>query len=167
MNPLVTRLREREGGWVNVAADRGGATKWGITISTLAFERAAPITAADIAALSWEEAASIYQRRYLDGPGISRLPAALQDVMLDFAVMSGPHLAILALQECLGVVKPDGVIGPITLAAAVTIPAPTTLIRIIKWRVMMIARICRRDPSQLVFLGGWLSRILGFLPEGV
>jgi lysozyme family protein len=82
--------------------------------------------------------------------------------VFDFAVLSGPQTAIRALQEVLGV-TPDGVIGPRTIAAAVKADGRAVSNGLVKWRAMMLARICRRDPSQLVFLAGWLKRTLDFM----
>jgi len=33
-------------------------------------------------------------------------------------------------------------------------------------RAMRMVRIVQKDPGQLVFLGGWMSRVLHFLSEG-
>jgi lysozyme family protein len=159
---IITRLIEREGDFSNHPADRGGATRWGITRSTLSAWRGKECSVEDVRTLPREEAIAIYRALYFERTGIIQLPAALQEQLFDFAVNSGPLIAIRALQECLRV-KADGKIGPITLAAALASDPAVVNTLVAKWRAMMLARIVRRDPSQVVFIGGWLKRVLDFI----
>lgn len=170
IDSYITRLFEREGLFSNHAADRGGATKYGITRTTLAFYRGKPVSIEDVRNLTEEEARAIYRALYFDNHNIGALPDDIEEQVFDFAVLSGPQTAIRALQECLGLV-PDGKIGPVTVAASVKACAaddgPDTgrslNNAIARWRAMMLARIVRRDPSQLIFLAGWLKRTLDFV----
>lgn len=165
VDDIIMAVVRREGGFSHLAADRGGATRWGITQTTLSAWRGKAVTIADVQALTEIEAADIYQALYFTRPGINQLWEGLQPVMLDFAVNSGPQVAIMALQEILGI-KPDGIIGPFTVAASFAHANSTganPITALTKWRVMMLGRIVRRDPSQLVFLAGWLSRALSFI----
>ena len=54
-----------EGGYSNVKTDSGGPTKFGVTHRTLAAHRgAASVTAAQVKAMTKEEATEIYRRSY-------------------------------------------------------------------------------------------------------
>lgn len=161
----ITRLFEREGLFSDHPADRGGATKYGITRSTLSFYLGRPATVEDVREMSQATAVAIYKRLYFTNHRIGLLPDQIEEQVFDFGVNSGPQLAIQALQECVGT-KADGVIGPKTVAATVLACRPdggrSLNIQLARWRAMMLARIVRRDPSQLAFLAGWLKRTLDF-----
>ena len=160
LDTILDAIVKREGPFGHHPADKGGATCYGVTIGTFQFLYPGK-TVEDLKALTPEHAGAIYRDVYFIKPGIALLPDFLHAQMLDFAVNSGPGLAIKALQECLGI-KADGICGPKTIAAA-TIATPGLNNRLAIWRVMMLSRIVRRDPSQLVFLSGWSSRALSFI----
>jgi len=159
----IDDIVSREGGLVNNPADKGGITKYGITKGTLSWFRNVPVTDDDIINLSLREAQDIYEARYVKGPGFDKLPnSVLQSNMIDFGVMSGPQLAIQNLQNILHI-EADGIIGPKTIQAVEASNLVALNAAIVKSRILMCARICKRDPSQLVFLVGWLNRIFSFL----
>src|SRR6188474_3748764 len=107
----------REGGFVNNPFDKGGATKYGITLKTLSWWLGRPATLQELRDMPVSTAQAIYEARYVAGPGFDKLPkGVLQSNLVDFGVMSGPHLAITYLQEILQVTA-DGVLGPVTLEA--------------------------------------------------
>lgn len=162
IDSMLSALIKREGGFSHLPADKGGATKFGITQGTLAFWRHSLATIEDVKNLTEIEAKAIYKDLYYNRPKIAGLPDPLDDFMFDFAVNSGPQLAIMALQETLKI-KADGVIGPVTLAAAYAADLHTLINGMVRWRVMMIARIVKRDLSQVAFLAGWLSRCFEFV----
>lgn len=101
--------REGFGTFTNRAADRGGPTKWGITLST--YQRHKPkATIDDLRALGEEEARRIYFDDYVTAPGFNQTPDPLRSLLVDFGVTSGPATAIKALQLAVGA-HPDGIIG--------------------------------------------------------
>lgn len=164
-NPMseVDKIIEREGGFVNDPNDRGGATKYGITQATLAWHLGRPVTVEEVKNLSIDVARSIYERRYILNPGFDKLPkGVLQSNLIDFGVMSGPLLAIKNLQEVLGV-QADGVIGPETMTALMSASHSLVNKQLVVRRALMAARLCKKDPNQLRFLAGWLTRFFQFL----
>lgn len=109
-----------EGGFVDNKADPGGATNLGITRKTLArwrnihpWWRVKPDA---VKALRRPEAARIYKSLYWDRSRAGLLPTGLDLAVFDHAVHSGPAAAVKALQRELGV-KPDGLVGPLSLTA--------------------------------------------------
>lgn len=162
VDDMLDEVIRREGAFSHLAADRGGATMWGITQTTLSGWLGRPATVDDVKHLTPQAAKAIYRALYYERPRIEMLPDPLDDVIFDFAVNSGPFVAIQALQEVMGL-KADGILGPKTLAAAVATDLRSTINRVCGWRIMMLGRICRRDPSQLTFLQGWLRRALEFM----
>ena len=160
----VAKIIAREGSsYTNDPKDRGGPTKFGITQSTLAWFRGHPVSPADVESLTLKEAQEIYAKRYILGPGFDKLPqGVLQSNLIDFGVMSGPQLAIMHLQEALGV-RADGIIGPHTLTALQQASPLEVNKQLVARRCLMAARLCKKDPKQLAFLVGWLQRFLSFL----
>lgn len=153
--PAALRLiLKLEGSYVDNPADPGGATKYGITHRTLAAWRGAPVTKADVAALTIEEAGQIYRREYWDRAQGNSLPAGLDLALFDFAVNSGPVRAVRSLQACLEV-TPDGVVGPQTLGAMLALPPATVIRRLCAARVLFLGRL----PHAHMFLKGWRRRV--------
>lgn len=168
---IIRGLVVREGGYVDHPADRGGPTKYGITQETLAGWRGHPVTAADVAALSVEEASEIYADRYVRPLARLEFIPDVFALMVDIAVMSGVATAIRLLQSTLNsmttldVLAVDGILGQKTVMAVVRMAPGRVVQAMVKARVLMLARMVERDPSQSVFLVGWLNRTLAFLPE--
>lgn len=149
---------EREGGFVNDPADRGGATKYGITRATLARARGKPVSAEDVRALRITEAARIYELNYWSAsgcPGINDERLAL--CVFDAAVNHGPAKAIKLLQKALGITE-DGVFGPLTLKAVHVSDPRRVVADYLELRAAFFRRIVENDPTQLKFLKGWLAR---------
>lgn len=106
-----------EGGWSDHPADNGGATMYGITISTLRAWRGKPVTKDDVRKLTKTEALRIYRAWYWQPVRGDDLPAGLDLAVYDLAVNSGPSRAARFLQGVLRV-QTDGVIGSRTVSAA-------------------------------------------------
>jgi lysozyme family protein len=96
---MIDDVMRREGGYVDHPADRGGPTKFGITQGTLARHRGHALGAAEVAALSADQARQIYRRDYYFGPRIDQLPARIQPFVFDSAVNHGPGRAICFVQQ--------------------------------------------------------------------
>jgi len=116
----------REGGYVNDPDDPGGATKYGVTLATMArlgldLTGDGRVRAADVRALSRAQAVDIFITHYFERPRIADLPEALHPSVFDMYVNAGAN-AVKILQRLLGDmgygVGVDGVIGPQTVGAA-------------------------------------------------
>jgi lysozyme family protein len=62
---IISDLLAREGGFVNHPADRGGATKFGITQDTLSAWLGRAASVEDVRALTASEAGAIYRQRFI------------------------------------------------------------------------------------------------------
>ncbi|MFN4017113.1 MAG: glycoside hydrolase family 108 protein [Reyranella sp.] len=163
---LISRLIEREGGYVNHPADRGGPTNWGITQATLAAWRGQRVTEFQVRTLSRDEARLIYRDVYFERPGFGGITdPELQELVFDFAVNSGPVAAAKGLQTALrdmGLYKAaiDGAFGPISRAAlAACTNIPELYYRTKCERYELFLRFIGRDPAQTVFATGWANRL--------
>ena len=113
----LQHVLEDEGGFSNHPKDPGGATMKGVTLDTYrSYKKNQHLTAEDLKKITGEELRDIYRRRYWDAIRGDDLPSGVDYCVFDCAVNSGPGRAAKMLQEVVGV-KPDGGIGPITLAA--------------------------------------------------
>lgn len=109
-----------------------------------------------------EIAKEIYFREYVIGPQLHQVqPDFLMGLLVDYAVLSGPTRAVIALQHVLGVSE-DGLIGPITLTALSTQDPRAVNNRIVDRRVLLLVRLAQQRPKDLKWLFGWVSRSLSF-----
>jgi lysozyme family protein len=138
--------------------DRGGPTRWGITIPVLSLWRGAPVTAEDIRDLTREEAARIYNRRFIR-PFEALGPTLLRANVIDMSVNSGIARGVKLLQQTTGAVV-DGVFGPATADAARTREDFSQLYTGV--RLAFYERLIENNPGQKVFRNGWRARALSF-----
>ena len=126
VDAMIDALIDREGGYVNQSADKGGPTCFGITEAVArANGYAGPMR-------QWPraDAVEIYRRLYWVRPrfdAIATRSARLAAELFDTGVNMGPAVAVTFLQRALTALNrggndypdltPDGRIGPATLAA--------------------------------------------------
>lgn len=148
---VIDDIIKAEGGYVNHPNDRGGPTKYGITLATYRtwYPRA---TAKDIENMSHEEAKLIYERIYVKP--FDFLSGVVFNFIVNAAVQHGVSRAIKMLQEACGATV-DGKMGPITEQKAVSVKIE----QLVAIRCKYYANILMKAPSQRVFAAGWLSRI--------
>jgi lysozyme family protein len=139
-------------------ADRGGPTRYGVTLATLRNNGDPTATAASVMGLSRAKAVSIYKTQYI-APFLfmaNRHPKPFKFVC-SAAVQHGVGGATRILQRALGV-SVDARIGPNTKSAAL-IADDTLLTKLIQHRCKFYGDILVRDKSQLVFAAGWFNRM--------
>lgn len=157
---VLDGLIEREGRtFTNHPADQGGPTKFGITQATLAKWRGRGVSATDVEALQETEARTIYRELYIHGPQFHRImDPILRTHVVDAGVNHGVGWAARRLQEAAGVTA-DGILGPISLRAINESNGAKTLhLAFCARRFARYAKIVVADPSQLVFIRGWIAR---------
>lgn len=162
---IITEVLAREGGakFTNNPADRGGPTKFGITLAALASWRGLPlanVTAADVETMGEDEARLIYRARYIKGPGFDAIESPeLRSVVVDCGVNHGPKNAIRMLQRALGAVEDDGWLGDLTLHVANESNGRVTALRVCAERARFFGRLISADHSQAIFAAGWMNRV--------
>lgn len=156
IDTILDDLLRREGAPTNDRSDLGGRTAYGIS------ERSNPAAWAD-GQVTEAEARAIYRSKYVAWPHFDLiLDPSLQAQLVDFGVTSGPQLAIMKLQSILKVAI-DGNLGPATFAAIAQVNPKELNNRLMGARLQMIGRLVQKNPSQLKFLSGWITRALEFL----
>jgi lysozyme family protein len=178
IDALVEALIDREGGYVDNPADKGGPTCFGITQAVArAHGYAGPMQQ-----LPREEAAAIYRRLYWLRPRLNEVAersARLAAELFDTGVNMGPAVAVTFLQRALTALNrngkdypdlvPDGRIGPQTLAALDAFLAlrgkrggETVLLRALEaLQGERYLRLAERRPANEAFLYGWLANRIG------
>jgi lysozyme family protein len=162
---ILAYVLKFEGGFTNNANDHGGPTNFGITAAEYGrfLGQDAPASAAQVQAMTREQAIQIYRTRYIAQPGYAAIAdGILKLVVVDSGVLFGTGRATRWLQQALGV-GADGVIGPQTTGALSAATPALTARKVLALRFRAIADIVANDASQLVFLRGWTNRAAALL----
>jgi len=144
---------EGSGTYTNDPRDRGGPTKFGVTLKALSAYRGAPCVAGDVQALTEDEALALYRRDYWHPIAGDQLPAGVNLVAFDCAVNQGPGHAARWLQAAAGV-PADGQVGPLTIAA-VEAADPIALIELFRDERL---RAYEQDAGWATYGHGWTNR---------
>ena len=174
---LIDAIIDREGGYVNHPADKGGPTCFGITE---AVARAHGYAGA-MRAMPRSDAVDIYLRLYWLRPRfdeVARRSGRLAEELFDTGVNMGPAVSVTFLQRALTALNrnakdypdltPDGRIGQATLAALDTFLASrgadgeVVLLRALEaLQGERYLRLAERRPANEAFLYGWLANRIG------
>lgn len=177
IDALIEELIDREGGYADHPADRGGPTMYGIT-EKVARSRG---YRGEMRDLPRRAAADIYRRIYWHRPrldAVAERAPTIAGELFDTGVSMGPKVAAAFLQRALnalnrgaldyGDITVDGRIGPATLAAldgflqhrgrageAVLMKAIEAL------QGERYLRLAESRPANEAFLYGWLANRIG------
>jgi lysozyme family protein len=152
----VEKVLKHEGGYTFNPLDTGGATNYGITLA-VARENGFD---GDMRDLTKDQAKQIYRVKYWDAIKAESLPSDVRFHVFDAAVNSGVTQAIRWLQRVVGT-DADGVIGPITIAAANNIPGTVLAARYSGQRLMFMTGL----KNWNAFGAGWARRIASNMME--
>ena len=153
------RTLAKEGGLANNKADNGGQTQYGISLRFL--RSVQPEATEDtIRNLTLDTVKELYWK-YFWLPAYDTMPLEVAVRVFDMAVVSGPVQAAKCIQRallaCGHAIADDGILGNKTMAAVRT-TKPDILIPALRSEMAAHFRcIVARDPSQKVFLAGWLT----------
>lgn len=145
-----TRDQRRKVGYVNIPADRGGETKYGIA------QNANPNV--KVYTIDLEEAMGVYYNSYWLRGRCDKLTPAIALIHFDGCVNHGTGRASKFLQRAVGVVE-DGQIGPGTIGAVLEADPQQVIENLSQIRTQFYKAIAEKNPSQKIFLNGWLRRI--------
>nr|EKX0438345.1 hypothetical protein [Acinetobacter baumannii] len=174
MEQYLDELIKREGGYVNNPADRGGATKYGIT------EAVARVNGwkGPMRDLPLDLAKQIYKQQYWINPRfdqVNTLSPLIAEELLDTGVNCGVAFAKPLLQRALNLLNNqgkggwpdlavDGIYGSATLGALKIFFAKRgkdgekVMLKVLNiMQGQRYIEICERNPTQEQFFYGWIS----------
>jgi len=179
---LIGEVIDREGGYIDHPADRGGPTRYGITESVA---REYGYTG-DMRDLPIDLAREIYADRYWHSLCLDEVveqDERLAAYLFDYGINSGPGRAAGTLQRLLNVlnrveqdyddIAVDGAVGPITLEtldafartrgrSGLTVLADA----VNALRIEFMVSIAEARESQEAFTFGWLRRVINLSAAG-
>jgi lysozyme family protein len=174
---LIDDLIDREGGYVNHVADRGGPTAYGITE---AVARANGYTGL-MRDFKRDMAVAIYTRQYINEPGFAKVQAVspgIAEEMIDTGVNMGVSVPGPWLQRILNALNQeaklypdlvvDGQIGPATIAALRSLIAKrgyegeAVIARTLNClQGARYLEITEKRPANEAFFFGWMQKRVG------
>lgn len=151
-------LHSLEKGISNKRYDRGGFTVDGVTLATFRRFYGQNKTEEDLRNMTRPQWQHIMKTGYWDVCRADQIDSQkLAELIVDWCVNSGTA-RIRDVQAILGV-KPDGVVGPITLKAINGSDPAELYRRLMNARIGFFEKIVVRDPKQKKFLTGWMNRL--------
>lgn len=170
-----------EGGLTDHPADRGQITNYGVSLEFLkgvaadsqsnrdVLERMGirlPITRDVIVNLTKEQAGGLFRWQFWDKLKLGLIPLRPAVIIYDAAVNSGPAQSVKLAQRgynhCVTYGQPlvvDGIMGPATRAAMQRADTDKALTAMLDAREAFFQTIVANNPSQQVFLRGWINRV--------
>lgn len=147
-----------EGGYVDHPLDLGGPTNKGITQRNYDTYRIAKgLPTKEVEFIEDAEVMEIYSEMYWKPSQADLMILPLAIVHFDTAVLFGVRGAVQFLQEALGV-GVDGIFGPQTESGMRANNNKETALNIIDGRIAYHHNRVEENPSQNVFLQGWVNR---------
>jgi len=151
--------------YVNDPLDKGGPTKYGITLATwksvgVDKDGDGDIDANDVKLLTKGDFSRVL-RQYWDRWQADKIfNQSIADILVDWVWGSGKW-GIVIPQRLLGL-NADGVVGPKTIAAVNAQDPKKFFDQIFAARVKFINDIVANNPSQKKFIKGWMNRLNDF-----
>ena len=171
-------LKRGEGGYANLPADRGGETYAGITKKNFptwsgwTIVNAANPKQGQIIVNSKLDAlvGDFYKKNFWDVLKCDSFSKYVAMNLCDFAINSGIKTAVKGFQSVINSLLPtgaktlvmDGEIGNLTITAANKLNQQKLNDALLEYRKKFYQNIVANNPSQNVFLNGWLNRLTSF-----
>jgi lysozyme family protein len=153
----LRRLLAHEGGYTNHLSDPGGPTNFGVTIYDYRKYVKPNATAADVRAMSVNEAKTIYRAKYWNAQRCDELPAGVDYSVFDYGVNSGIGRSGKVLRRVVGLPDTTHVVTDEVLRAVAKRDPKALVIAINGERLAFLKRL----KTWPVFGKGWGARVTG------
>ncbi len=165
IDTLIDAIIDREGGYANHPADRGGETRFGITIAVARADG----YAGNMRDLPRASAVAIYRRRYWQHPGYDRVATrapAIAAELFDTGINMGPAVATGFLQRGLNALNRGATDYPDIALDAFLQHRGASGERVLLTAIEALQgerylHLAERRPANEAFLYGWLANRIG------
>lgn len=155
----INKVLATEGGYVNHPADRGGPTNWGITQATYESWVGRSSSLNEIINMPKETAIAIYKARYWDTIGGDFIKSySVAYAIFDQAVNRGIVVSLKRAQKVLGFSQ-TGTLANDFINALNNYNPEAFLEQYLLLSEQAYRTIVLNNPTQAVFLQGWLNRV--------
>ncbi len=157
-NKALPFILNNEGGFTNDPNDSGGATNYGLTITDLIDSGYVNPDIETIRDLRMPQVQNIYRILYWDKLQLDAvLSQKIATLVFDQGVNRGIRTITRDIQR-LGLLRPDGIMGPKTLNYINQTVESSLCKNLIEVAKQSYRAIASNNPKDKVFLNGWLNR---------
>ena len=162
---LVPFIKKWEGGFANHPQDKGGATNKGVTLSTYKMVYGKDKTVDDLKNMTESQWNYIFKKLYWDKWKADSIKnQSIANILVDWVWMSGLG-TIKKIQSLFGLTA-DGIVGNKTISYINSHDQEEVFNKIWNRRKSFYESLVKNNPSQKVFLKGWMNRLNTYKFQG-
>ena len=160
-NKLIPIIKKWEGGYSDNPNDRGGATNSGVTLAVYQSVYGKNKTKNDLKRMTNEQWNYIFTKLYWNKWKADEIKnQSIANILVDWVWMSGLG-TIKKIQSLFGLTA-DGIVGNKTISYINSHDQEEVFNKIWNRRKQFYESLVKNNPSQKVFLKGWMNRLNTF-----
>lgn len=164
-NKLIPIIKKWEGGYSDNPNDRGGATNSGVTLAVYQSVYGKNKTKNDLKRMTNEQWNYIFTKLYWNKWKADDIKnQSIANILVDWVWMSG-YGTIKKIQSLFGLTA-DGIVGNKTISYINSHDQEEVFNKIWNRRKQFYESLVKNNPSQKVFLKGWMNRLNTFKFQG-
>ena len=164
-NKLIPIIKRWEGGYSDNPNDRGGATNSGVTLAVYQSVYGKSKTKNDLKKMTNDQWDYIFTKLYWNKWKADEIKnQSIANILVDWVWMSG-YGTIKKIQSLFGLTA-DGIVGNKTLSYINSNNQEDIFNKIWNRRKSFYESLVKNNPSQKVFLKGWMNRLNTFKFQG-
>ena len=164
-NKLIPIIKRWEGGYSDNPNDRGGATNSGVTLAVYQSVYGKSKTKNDLKRLTNDQWDYIFTKLYWNKWKADEIKnQSIANILVDWVWMSG-YGTIKKIQSLFGLTA-DGIVGNKTISYINSHDQEDVFNKIWNRRKQFYESLVKNNPSQKVFLKGWMNRLNTFKFQG-
>ena len=164
-NKLIPIIKRWEGGYSDNPNDRGGATNSGVTLAVYQSVYGKNKTKNDLKKMTNDQWDYIFTKLYWNKWKADEIKnQSIANILVDWVWMSG-YGTIKKIQSLFGLTA-DGIVGNKTISYINSHDQEEVFNKIWNRRKQFYESLVKNNPSQKVFLKGWMNRLNTFKFQG-
>lgn len=164
-NKLIPIIKKWEGGYSDNPNDRGGATNSGVTLAVYQLVYGKNKTKNDLKRMTNEQWNYIFTKLYWNKWKADEINnQSIANILVDWVWMSG-YGTIKKIQSLFGLTA-DGIVGNKTISYINSHDQEEVFNKIWNRRKSFYESLVKNNPSQKVFLKGWMNRLNTYKFQG-